>query len=101
MKANHADLKVGQRVTYIQRTGYGLAHDWRATIVKITPKRVTITLDEFPHWKPITVNPDNLRHREFEAAGELLQGEPPYDDYPAGAYLTPSDRDLPYEFQID
>jgi hypothetical protein len=23
------------------------------------------------------------------------------DDYPKGAYLSPNDRDLPYEFQVD
>jgi hypothetical protein len=63
MKVNHDDLKVGQKVKYIERTSYGLVHDWDATVVRITPKRVAITRDNFPHWKPITVNPNSLRDR--------------------------------------
>jgi hypothetical protein len=37
---------------------------------------------------------------DWEAAAELMQGEPS-DDWPADGYLTPNDRDLPYELQTD
>lgn len=72
------DLTVGQHVIYVQDTGYGLRHDWPAVILKITAKRVTIKLDGWPNWKPMSVSPDSIRYGP-EAVGELMQGEPPED----------------------
>jgi hypothetical protein len=57
------DLSVGQKVRYLDGNSYGLRHDWDATVIKINAKRVTITRDLFPMWKPLSVDPKNLKVR--------------------------------------
>ena len=42
---------------------------------------------------------DELTYWDAQVAAN--RDEADTDDYPEGAFLTPYDRDLPYEFQVD
>jgi hypothetical protein len=61
MRTRIEDVQVGQQAIWTQDTGYGLRHDWEVTVVKVTPKRVSVKRNCFPTWKPISVRPENIR----------------------------------------
>jgi hypothetical protein len=53
-------FQVGERVVWVQDTGYGLRYDFHGRVEKIGAKKLTIKLDHSS--RPVQVFPHNVRH---------------------------------------